>query len=333
MMVSLTFSVVIFGLVSREVDRFEEMQRIRVERRLRDDILLPPGSLPFRRYIEEHGMANPELVQETKERILSLLILANGTILILAGWLGYLLAGHTLRPIKKMVDDQHRFISDASHELKTPLASLKIAFEVYLRDHNRTVKEADVVMRESVEEVDKLQALSESLLEISEYEDENHTIVMEKVDIESVIVEAIKKTKNLARKKSIEFETHIKQIHLQGNKKGLVTVFTILIDNAIKYSNEKGRIEISTKTQDHTLIASIQDHGIGIGTEDLPRIFDRFYRADTARSRSGVGGNGLGLSIARQIAIKHGGTLYAKSTLGQGSIFTIELPISVRVQV
>jgi signal transduction histidine kinase len=152
-------------------------------------------------------------------------------------------------------------------------------------------------------------------------------------DSADTVVGRLKKTKNLARKKSIEFETHIKQIHLQGNKKGLVTVFTILIDNAIKYSNEKGRIEISTKTQDHTLIASIQDHGIGIGTEDLPRIFDRFYRADTARSRSGVGGNGLGLSIARQIAIKHGGTLYAKSTLGQGSIFTIELPISVRVQV
>jgi len=328
MMVSLTFSVVIFGMVSREVDRFEMMQRTRVERRLRDDILLPPGSIPFRRLIEEHGIANPELVQETKERILFVLFLANGSIFILAGWFGYILAGRTLQPIKKMVDHQNRFISDASHELKTPLASLKIAFEVYLRDHKRTLKEADVIIQESVDEVQKLQTLSESLLEIAENEDGSEKLIMEKIYVESVINEAKKKIRNLANKKNIEFKINIENVSLQGNKKALVSLFTILFDNAIKYGNQGSLVDVTTKVADGKLAVMVKDNGIGISTRDLPRVFDRFYRANSARSKSGTGGNGLGLSIARQIALKHDGSLFVESILGKGSTFVFELPLT-----
>lgn len=327
MMVSLTFSVVIFGMVSREVDRFEMMQRTRVERRLRDDILIPPGSVPFRQFIEEYGMANPELVRETKERILSVLFLANGSIFILAGWLGYILAGRTLQPIKKMVDHQNRFVSDASHELKTPLASLKIAFEVYLRDHKRTLKDADVIIQESVDEVQKLQTLSESLLEIAENEDGSERFIMEKLHIESVINEAKKKIRNLANKKNIEFKINVEKVSLRGNKKALVSLFTILFDNAIKYSNEGSSVEVSAKVTDGKLSVMVKDRGIGISTQDLPRVFDRFYRASSARSKTGTGGNGLGLSIARQIALKHDGSLFVESALGKGSTFIFELPI------
>lgn len=317
-------------MVSREVDRFELTQRTRVERRLRDDMVLPPGSLPFRRYIEEHGMANPELVQETKERILYVLFLANGSIFILAGWFGYILAGRTLMPIKKMVECQNRFVSDASHELKTPLASLKIAFEVYLRDHKRTLKEADAIIKESIEEVEKLQTLSGSLLEISEYNDIGDTYVMEKLDVRSVLHEAVKKTKNFAHKKQVVFKIDIPKTNMHGNKRGLANLFTILFDNAIKYSGEKSIVEVTAQVSDSLLSVFVKDSGIGISKEDLPRIFDRFYRADNARSRSGTGGNGLGLSIARQIAIKHGGSLNAESDLGKGSIFKLELPVSTQ---
>lgn len=326
MMVSLTFSVVIFGMVSREVDRFEIMQRTRVERRLRDDILLPPGSIPFRRFIEEHGMANPELVQETKERILYVLFLANGSIFILAGWFGYILAGRTLLPIKKMIDHQNRFISDASHELKTPLASLKIAFEVYLRDHKRTLKDADMIIQESVDEVQKLQTLSESLLEIAEHEDGSDRLIMEKLDIESIISESMKKIRNLAHKKNVEFKINVEKVSLRGNKKALVNLFTILFDNAIKYSHERSLVEVTTKVTNDKLSVMVKDNGIGISRQDLPRVFDRFYRANSARSKSGTGGNGLGLSIARQIALKHDGSLFVQSMLGKGSTFVIDLP-------
>ena len=328
MMVSLTFSIVIFGMVSREVDRFEMMQRTRVERRLRDDILLPPGSVPFRRFIEEHGMANPELVQETKERILYVLFLANGSIFILAGWFGYILAGRTLQPIKRMVDHQNRFVSDASHELKTPLASLKIAFEVYLRDHKRTLKDADIIIQESVDEVQKLQTLSESLLEIAENEEGSEKFMMEKLNIESVINEAMKKIRNLAHKKNVEFKINVPKFSLRGNKKSLVSLFTILFDNAIKYSHEGSLVDVTAKVIDSKLSVIVKDSGIGISTQDLPRVFDRFYRADSARSKSDTGGNGLGLSIARQIALKHGGSLFVESVLGKGSTFVFEFPLT-----
>ena len=327
MMVSLTFSVVIFGMVSREVDRFEMTQRTRVERRLRDDILLPPDSLPFRRFVEEYGMANPELVRETKGRILYVLFLANGSIFIVAGWFGYILAGRTLQPIKKMVDHQNQFISDASHELKTPLASLKIAFEVYMRDHNRTLKDADVIIRESVDEVQKLQTLSESLLEIAENEDGSEKVIMEKIHIESVINEAKKKIRNLANKKNIEFKVNIQKVSLQGNKKALVNLLTILFDNAIKYSNKDSVVEVATKVTESNLSVVVKDSGIGISAQDLPRVFDRFYRADSARTKTRAGGNGLGLSIARQIALKHDGSLTVESILGKGSTFVFEIPI------
>ncbi len=315
-------------MVSREVDRFEQMQRARVERRLREEIVMPQGPGPFLRFLQENRMANPELVQETKERILYVLFLANGSIFILAGWFGYILAGRTLRPIQKMVDDQNRFISDASHELKTPLASLKIAFEVYLRDHKRTLKDADQIIQESVEEVRKLQTLSESLLEVSEHEDANDKFVTEQLEIESAIGEAMNKVKHLAHEKNIEFKIHVQKISLRGNKKALVNLFTILFDNAIKYSDEKSDVEVRTKTSDSKLSVFIKDNGLGISAQDLPRVFDRFYRADSARSKSKVGGNGLGLSIARQITLKHGGTLSVESTLGKGSTFVVELPIT-----
>ncbi len=326
MMISLTFSVVIFGMVSREVDRFELMQRARVERRIREEIVIPQGPGVFRRFLEEGRMASPELVQETKERILYVLFLANGSIFILAGWFGYILAGRTLRPIQQMVDDQNRFISDASHELKTPLASLKIAFEVYLRDHKRTLKDADLIVRESVEEVHKLQTLTESLLDISEHEDGGKKFTLEKLDIGSVIDEAMKKVKNLASKKNIEFKKNIPTVSLRGNRKALVNLFTILFDNAIKYSNEGNLVEVTSKIEEHKIIIMVKDSGIGISREDLPRVFDRFYRADSARSKAHAGGNGLGLSIARQILLQHGGALRVESTLGKGSLFTVELP-------
>lgn len=328
MMVSMTFSVVIFGMVSREVDRFEMMQRTRVERRLREDILLPQGAGVFRRFIDEHGMANPELVKETKERILSVLFLANGSIFILSGWFGYVLAGRTLRPIQKMVEGQNRFISDASHELKTPLASLKIALEVYLRDHKRTSKDADLLVKESIQEVKKLEKLTASLLELAEYEQGEEKLNTEVLSLADMIDGALERTKNIAQQKNIDFKREVTDCKLRGNKKQLDTLLVILIDNAIKYSLESSSITIATSTEKRKLLVRIKDQGIGIGPDDLPRIFDRFYRADSARTRSGSGGNGLGLSIARQIAMKHGGTIHVASKLKQGSTFTLELPLS-----
>src|SRR3990167_11408943 len=168
MFISLAFSLVIYSMITREINHFEQAQRFRFEKKLRDfDLPVPPGSnIRAMKILIE----NPELIEEIKERVAMTLVIINGGILLLAGGLSYFLAGKTLKPIKNMMDEQNRFISDASHELKTPLTSLKTAMEVFLRGKEKNVKDSETIIRESIIEVDKLQSLSESLLQLAQYD-------------------------------------------------------------------------------------------------------------------------------------------------------------------
>jgi signal transduction histidine kinase len=111
---------------------------------------------------------------------------------------------------------------------------------------------------------------------------------------------------------------------MQGNTYGLTDLFTILLENAVKYSDEKSTIRIFMKNIDHTAEVSVRDNGIGISAHDIPYIFDRFYRADNARSKSKAGGYGLGLSIAQKIATIHNGSIRVTSNIGKGSTFIVQ---------
>jgi len=141
MIISAMFSLVIYKVLSNEIERFERVQRFRIERRLETGL---------RRFPNQIRITNPELIEETKQRILLMLIAINLGILIISGGLGYLLAGRTLKPIKEMVDEQNRFISDASHELRTPLTSLKTAMEVTLRDKNLSLLSAKKTIKKLI---------------------------------------------------------------------------------------------------------------------------------------------------------------------------------------
>ncbi|MDP2638251.1 MAG: hypothetical protein Q8P26_04285, partial [Candidatus Levybacteria bacterium] len=134
MTLSIIFSVVIYSVLTHEVDRLERAQRFFIERRLEEGDFIPPSRF---RTFQERVPINPELVAETKQRILFMLTFANVGILLVSGGLGYFLAGRTLRPIKEMVDEQNRFITDASHELKTPLTALRTEFEVAMLDEKK----------------------------------------------------------------------------------------------------------------------------------------------------------------------------------------------------
>ncbi|TAL64214.1 MAG: hypothetical protein EPN88_11370, partial [Bacteroidetes bacterium] len=150
MFISLFFTVVIYRVLTGELERFARIQRFRMERHLYTDEYVPlPSNLP--------PIIELELIEETKKRLMVVLAGINGGILILFGVLGYFLAGRTLRPIQEMVDEQNQFISDASHELRTPLTSLKSSMEVYLRDRHPTMREAKSLMNEGIDEVNKLQ--------------------------------------------------------------------------------------------------------------------------------------------------------------------------------
>jgi signal transduction histidine kinase len=238
------------------------------------------------------------------------------------------LAGITLNPIKEMVDEQNRFISDASHEINTPLTSLKLAMEVFLRKKNVKVSESRQLIKESIEEVNKLQTLSKSLLQLAKYQSRNGNIGYEMVDISEVIEEAIKKTALMAKAKGISVRSSVERMNIRANKFNIIELFVNLIDNAIKYSRKGGLVEVYTRKEHDNLLVFVKDYGIGISEKDLPHIFDRFYRADTSRSKEVSAGYGLGLSIAKKVAQAHGGKIEVKSKPGEGSTFIVSMPLS-----
>lgn len=319
MSISTCFSLTIHKFLSREVERFERMQRNRIIQKM----FTPP---PLR---SPDIKVDIELLKETKMRITTTLILLNGTILILAGTLGYFLAGKTLKPIQEMVDEQNRFISDASHELKTPLTSLKTAMEVNLRDKNLTLNNAKALMRESLIEIDRLQSLSEELLKLAQYEKPNGNLKFSTVNLAVIIKEAINKIKPLADIKEIEIINKGKRIEVQGNKYGLIDLIVILLDNAVKYSPQKNKVVIAVEKSETAVAVSIKDNGVGISKHDIPHIFDRFYRSDSTRSKSKTEGYGLGLSIAKKIADIHSAKILVESRLNKGTKFTIKFPAKI----
>lgn len=326
MLVSLTFSGVIYGMISMEVERFDQAQRSRIEHCFLEGEFCPPGvrwqipSPPTRSW-------NPELISETKHRLLMVLMVVNGGILVLAGGLGYMLAGRTLKPIQEMLDEQNQFIGDASHELRTPLTSLKSTMEVSLRDKELTLKDAKQLIKESLEEVNKMQILSDSLLQLAQYQEHNGQNQLKMVSLAEVIDKAVAKIRPMAKVKEVNIKVNTQDYKLKGNDQRLGELFTILLDNAVKYSPAGKEITVANKQTDGRVITTVTDQGIGIAKKDLPHVFDRFYRADTARLRSGSGGYGLGLAIAKKIVEDHQGTIRVKSQVGSGSTFFVSLPV------
>ncbi len=316
MLISLSFSAVIYRALTIELERMSRIQRYRIENRLRDAVVIPlnenfPTPLP-----------DPELLLYVKNRIVTMLVLVNGSIFFLAGALGYLLAGRTLAPIADMVDEQNRFISDASHELRTPLTALKSTMEVSLRDKHLSLAEARTVIKESIADVDTLQRLSDSLLSLTRYQ-KPITNSFEKFSLRETVISAIKQMTPLAEEKHITITAPIADHTIFGNRYSIRDLMVILLDNAIKYGKNNGTISIHAEKKDKGVTLTVSDDGIGIDKKDLPRIFDRFYRADTARTKNAKNGYGLGLSIAKKIMTAHNGTISATSKINGGSTFTV----------
>src|SRR5258708_9455906 len=261
MTISISFSAVIYRVYTTEVERFGELQRVRIERRF--------GNFPFPPEIT----IDNQLLIDTERRMLLNLILINIAIALVSGTGGYFLAGITLKPIKDMVDDQNRFISDASHEIRTPLTSLKTAMEVYLREKKPTIDESKVLINESIIEVNKLQNLSQSLLQLNQYQAHENKELFEKVSIKYVLDEAIHKINPMAKERKISLVAKISDYKLLANKYSLTDLFVILLDNAIKYSPQNSEVEIETKKIDGYFTVSVKDHGIGIDEKDIPHIF------------------------------------------------------------
>ena len=305
------------------MERFARAQRFRIERGLPDPRLLFERTMP-------PPVIDPDLVAETKSRIIYMLTIINGVILILSGGLGYILAGRTLSPIQEMLDEQSRFISDASHELKTPITAIKSMMEVELRNKNMTLVEAKEALRGGVSEMNKLQKLTQYLLELTHSEYKGKALPLTTVSFVEVAEEAKRRVLSLLTYKTINLLVEGNEVYVKGNADRLVDASIIFLDNAIKYSPKKSVIRMKVEKKNGHGILSIADQGTGIAAKDLSHIFERFFRGDASRSKNDSDGYGLGLAIAKRIIDMHSGTIGVKSSKGKGTTVVVEIPLSKR---
>lgn len=318
MAISITFSVVIYQLNYREVSfRLENLQHSII-----NGFNAPA---PFNSYFDGYDKSpNNVLLNESRKASsqMTLSLLYINIVVFVAGGLGsYFLARRTLRPIAEAHEAQSRFTSDASHELRTPLAAMKAELEVNLRDPKLEIGEARELLESNLEEVNKLIDLSQMLLHLSRLDHDK--LEVDTIDLPVMLEELLKRYPD--HKKRFDVTSRKKAATL-ANEPAITELMGILVDNAIKYSPEKTPIYIRIFEQRGQVGFEIKNGGTAIPEDKLPKLFERFYRADTSRTNSSKNGYGLGLSIAKKIIDIHHGELTVSSTSNE-TVFTFYLPI------
>lgn len=242
-------------------------------------------------------------------------------------WKGILLVFHEITELKKLEQMRKDFVANVSHELKTPITSIK-GFSETLLDGAMEDKQAlndflNIILKES----DRLQSLIQDLLDLSKIEQQGFSLSIQELDLTVVLDEVLAIMNGKAAEKEIviEYKRERPPISIDGDVHRLKQVFINIISNAISYTPNQGRIYISLEETGKTVLTKIRDTGIGIEEKEIPRIFERFYRVDKARSRNS-GGTGLGLAIVKHLVEAHKGSISVKSEVGKGTCFSIELP-------
>jgi heavy metal sensor kinase len=221
-----------------------------------------------------------------------------------------------------------QFTADASHELRTPVAVMRTRAELSLRK-TRTADEYREALTQIHTDLEKTSDLIEKLMLLARADYGAEALQLSAANLGDIVRDACSQGRTLSETKQIGFHEKIPDVPVwvKADAHALRRLFLILIDNAVKYTRAGGQIEVIVDRQDGSALGIVSDTGIGIAHEDLPNIFERFYRADKARSRES-GGVGLGLSIGRWIVEAHAGTIEVESSPGSGSVFRIRLPLA-----
>ncbi len=220
---------------------------------------------------------------------------------------------------------QHRFVADASHELRTPLTILRGEIDVALR-RPRSPEEYTEVLQSSREEIERLSRLTENLLMLARADAGDAIVRKEPVDVATIAAEVCRKLASLSNQRRVPLTCEISgPAMVSGDAVALEQVIFNLAENALRYTPAGESATIRVATTDAEVTVEVADHGSGISAEHLPHLFERFYRADKARSRE-FGGAGLGMSIVKTLVEAHGGRVEARSKVGTGSTFTVRFP-------
>lgn len=319
MLISLAFSISLYQISVRELDRGFRRQY---------DFLLngPQFENFFENFNLDLARSRQKMFNETKTKIIINLAIVNVAILISGGFLSYYLARRTLNPIEESHKAQSRFTADASHELRTPIAAMQAEIEVALMDNDLNLTQTKQLLKSNLEELAKLTSLTNGLLRLARL-DSNH-LEKSPLSVNELINDSLQRVASLAAQRDIVLKTKLPKddISIIGDKDSLTEALVTILDNAIKYSSKTGKVIITAKKEQKHINVAIRDYGIGIEAKDVNHLFERFYRADTARSKNQTDGYGLGLAIAKNIVDLHSGKIEVTTQPGKGSTFEIKLP-------
>jgi signal transduction histidine kinase len=260
---------------------------------------------------------------EALENLLHTLLFGAVAAIALAAGGGWFLAGRALVPVRQAFDRQKAFVGDASHELRTPLAVIKANAEFLQQAQPDNAEVEDIVT-----EADRMSALVDSLLALARGETAE-TRQREQFDLGLVVETSVDTLKPLAEERRVTLAVRHDDadLRIDGNREQIKQLMVILLDNALRYTGQGGSVDVDVLRTDGTGVVRVSDTGIGISPSSINHVFDRFYRADEARNRDS-GGVGLGLAIARELVVEHGGRIAVESSPGEGSTFTVHLPLA-----
>ena len=242
---------------------------------------------------------------------------------------GVLVLFHDITELKKMDQVRRDFVANVSHELRTPLSILRGYIETLLDSPEISREEFSRILGVMERHSKRLDLLAEDLLTLAQLESANPNLQLSTVDLSSFLGEVIRdwETKLATKQLNVIVDLPPDVPTIRADRARLQEALYNLLDNAVKHSRAHGEIRLMARQRDDQIVLSVSDNGIGISKEDLPRVFERFYRVDKARTAESIRGTGLGLAIVKHIAQLHGGHVEADSEPGKGTTIRVSLPV------
>ena len=278
-------------------------------------------TLPSSQTAEVFVIANYTPIRTNTKAYLLVVSAAVFLILVLAYVIGNFFTARSMKYIEQSYQKQRQFVSDAAHELRTPLTILYSYAE--LLEYNPRKKE---VINDIKDEILQMSDMVDRLLALARYDNLKAVVHKEDVSLNEIAAAAVKSMSGFCPPGTFKLKVADGEVKIGADKVMIRQLFSILLDNAVKYTGDEKKIEVSIGKLPFAVKITVKDNGIGIKKEDIPHIFDRFWRAEESRHQKGLG---LGLALAETIVALHNGKIDVKSAPGQGTVFEIVLP-SVR---
>ncbi len=317
-------SLTTFGIRIVAQNAFEHKNqdtRGEISQLIREQVGIPLFISPVQKIQQEQDA-------DAQKQLLEWTIYFNILAIIIGVPISYWFAGRTLRPIEDAHKLQVKFASDASHELNTPLSVMRTENEVFLRQKSFTEAEARNQIVSNLEEVQRLELLTNNLLALSDT-NQGGKIKLSSIKSTDVINHAISQFSKVYSE-SNRIETSIDDHKIFGNLESLSQIIVIFLDNAVKYSPKKSKISLTGKQHKNIFIFSVSDHGPGVARMDMPLIFERLYRSDMSRSNK-IPGHGLGLALAKEIANANQAGLSVSNNADGGATFNLIVNVAKQV--